>query len=109
MVKGVGLHFLQRLIKEMRDLKQISFDLLHLLDIALPLRISLTDLLDFACLDLDHLILHLQLLLIISCMDRSVSLLLTIDVTMLRQGYFLLAFDHLVVLVEGYELSVVEV
>lgn len=43
----------------MGDLEQITLDLLHLLDIALPLRVSLADLLDLACLDLDHLVLHL--------------------------------------------------
>lgn len=103
------LHFLQGLIEKMRNLKQIPLNLLHLLHITLLLRIPLTDLLNLACLDLDHLVLHLQLLLIISCMDRPLSLLLSIDVAVLCQGYFFLAFDHLVIFVEGYKFSVVEI
>lgn len=93
----------------MRDLKQIPLDLLHLLDITLPLRISLADLLYLSCLDLDHLVLHLQLLLVVSRMDWPLPLLLSIDVAVLCQGYLLLAFDHFVILVEGYKLAVVEV
>lgn len=93
----------------MRNLKQIPLDLLHLLHITLLLRIPLTDLLNLPSLDLDHLVLHLQLLLIISCMDRPFSLLLSVYVTVLCQGYLFLAFDHLVILVEGYKLAVVEV
>ena len=93
----------------MSDLEQIPLDLLHLLDIALPFGIPLTDLLYLPCLDLDHLVLHLQLLLVISCMDGPISLLLSIDVAVFCQRYLLLTFDHLVILVEGYKLTVVEV
>lgn len=105
----MGLHFLQGFIEEMGNLEQIPLDFLHLLDIAFPLGVPLADLLYLACLDLDHLVLHLQLLLIISCMNRPLSLLFSIDVAMFCQGYFLLAFNHLVVLIEGYKFSVVEV
>ena len=107
--KGMCLHFLKGLIEKMGDLEQIPLDLLHLLDVALLLRVALADLLDLASLDLDHLVLHLQLLLVVSSMDGPVSLLLAVDVAVLYQGHFFLALDHLVVLVEGYELPVVEV
>jgi hypothetical protein len=64
-------------------------------------------LLNLAGLDLDHLVLHFNLLLVVWSVDGSLSSFLPGDVAVLGQGHFLLAFNHLVVFIEGNELTVV--
>lgn len=93
----------------MGDLKEVLLDFFQLLDIALLLRVSLADLLDLASLNLQHLVLHLQLLLIVWRVHRLPSPPLTIHIAVLGHCHSLLALDHLVILVEGNELPIVPV
>lgn len=80
----MGVKLLEGLIEQMRDLKEISLDLLKLLDITLLLGVSLADLLYLSCLYLQHLVLQFHLLFVVGGVDWAFSPFpLLIDVVVL--------------------------
>lgn len=79
-----------------------------MLHVALLFGISLTDLLYLTSLYLDHLILHLDLLLVIRSVHWPLAPLpLPVDVAVLGQCHLLLTLNHLVVFVKGDKFSIV--
>lgn len=111
LLEGLGLvdlvYLLERFVEEVGDLEEVLLDLLKLLHIALLFGVPLADLLDLPRLDFDHFVLHFDLFLVVWGVYRPFSLFFPIYVAVLGECHSLLAFDHLVVLVECNELAIV--